>query len=166
VTENTPRDWIARTEEFLQLTREAREFVERAAQSFPRATPDHDMAVARLWELANALDPQVYARLEEVNQRLLDGQGELDMTRGASVRPLAQGMVDDELLFYECTWTLTWEEANHQIMVKLSVEPQLESFQLQVGGFSTFRPIDVRLPQDEQQLNDALMKAYVREILP
>jgi hypothetical protein len=165
VTENTPQDWIAQIEEFLQSTREAREFVERAAETFPRATPDHDMAVALLWQHAYAMDQQIYGLLEEMSSRLTGGQGVVDLTRGASVRPLMPGVVKEELLFYECTWSLTWEGTNPQITVKLSVEPQMESFHLQVGGFNTFRPSDLRFPMDEQQLKDALRKAYVREML-
>lgn len=166
MTENTPQDWIAQTEEFLKLTKEAREFVERAAQTFPRAMAEHDMAVARLWGYAYDFDQQIFGLLEEMNQRLLNGQGALDLTRGASVRPLMPGVVEEELLFYECTWSMTWDGTNHQITVKLAMEPQLESFHLQVGGFNTFRPRDIRFPMDEEQLKETLMKAYVRELLP
>ncbi len=166
MTQETTPDWIAQTREFLELTREAREFVERAAETFPKAIVEDAQAVARLWQHAAALDPQVYPLLEEINQHLLEGKGEVDMTRGASVRSILPGVVQEELLFYECTWTLNWEEANHQIFVKLAVEPQMESFHLQVSSFNTLRPVDVRLPVEVEQFKEALKKVYVQEVLP
>ena len=166
MTQETAPDWIAETREFLELTKEAREFVERATQSFPRANPEDALAVARLWQYATALDPQVYRILGEINQGLMGGTGEVDLTRGASVRPLMPGVVEEEMLFYECTWTLTWEGTNHQIMLKLSVEPQLGSFHFQASGFNTFKPYELRFPMEEEQFKEALQKVYVKEMLP
>lgn len=166
MTEGTAPDWITQTREFLELCREAREFVERASETFPRAQAEDALAVARLWQNATDLDPRIYGLLDELNRGLLGGQGEIDMTRGASARSLMPGVVEEELLFYECTWTLSWDGTNHQIVVKLAVEPRMESFHLQVSSFNTFRPADVRFPIEEEQLKEALRKEYVREMLP
>ena len=167
MTQPTTPDWISQTREFLELTREAREFVERATETFPRAMVEDAQAVARLWQHATALDDQVLMLLGEINQGLLEGKGEMDSTRGASVRSILPGVVTEELLFYECTWSLAWEGADHQILVKLAVEPQMESFHLQVSSLNALRPVDVRFPmEEEQQLKEALKKVYVQEMLP
>ena len=165
MTEKAVQDWITQTQELLELTKEARPFVERAMESFPKALPTDAVPVARLWQHANIVDGQIYPLLEAMNQHLLEGQGELDLTRGASTRPLMAGVVADELLFYECTWALTWNRGALGLIVKLSIEPQMESFHAQVGSFTSPKSLDVRFPFQEDQLKEALMKAYVIEVL-
>ena len=161
MTEATHDDWIAQVERLLELTQGASGFVQRAGEQFPDALPYHAVAVARLWQQADALDEQVCSLLDEINRRLLQGQGELSLTRGASVRTLVVG---EALLFYDCLWTLLWEEERRGIAVKLSVEPQMESYHARVESLTTDKAEDIRYPLQEEQLKEALAKAYVAEM--
>lgn len=158
-------DWIIQAQELLELTQEAQPFVERAMENFPRALPTDSLPVARLWRHANVVDTQLYPLLESMNKYLLNGEGELDFTRGASTRPLMASVVPDELLFYECTWSLAWNKGALGLTVQVSIEPQMESFQAHVGSFTSLKSLDVRFPLQDEQLKDALMKAYIMEIL-
>lgn len=164
MTEKTSSDWITKIEDLLELTNEAQEFVQRASETFPRAVATHVVAVARLWQQANSLDEQIYALLNEMNLRLLKGQGQIAMTRGASTRPLMVGVVDEDLLFYECTWTLSWDGEIHGVMMQLSLEPQMESYHVQVKSFTPTRPQDIRYPIEGDHLKEALAKAYLTEV--
>ncbi len=154
--------WISQTQELLSKAYEARDFVERAAESFPTALPTHAIAIARLWQRAEALDEIIATHLMMMNDQLFEGKGEVDATRGASLRAL---MVGEELLMYDCTWTLCWNRNTRGIIVKFSIEPEMESLHLRVENLTVAGGQDIRYPLFEDQLADALAKAYVLEIL-
>ena len=161
VKEPNERDWIGKMELLLGLMEEATEFLQRTQQRFPQAIPSHTFAIACLWDEANSLDQQICSHLDEMNQRLMRGEGELEVTRGASVRNL---MVGEDLLFYDCMWSLFWEERQRGISVRLSVEPQLGSYHTRVEGLTTYITSDIRHPVQEEQLREALTKTYISEM--
>ena len=154
--------WILQTKELLSKAYEARDFIERAAESFPTAIPTHAIAIARLWQRAEALDEVIATHLVTMNDQLFDGKGEVDATRGASLRSL---MVGEELLMYDCTWTLSWNRNTRGIIVKFSIEPEMESLHLRIENLTVAGGQDIRYPLYEDQLADGLAKAYVLEIL-
>lgn len=154
--------WILQTQELLSKAYEARDFVERAAENFPTALPTHAIAIARLWQRAELLDDTIAGHLVMMNNELFEGKGEVDATRGASLRAI---MVGEQLLMYDCTWTLSWNRNTRGIIVKFSIEPEMESLHLRVENLTVAGGQDIRYPLYEDQLSDALAKAYVLEIL-
>jgi hypothetical protein len=154
--------WILQTQELLSKAYEARDFIERAAENFRTAVPTHAIAIARLWQRAESLDQLIAGHLITMNNQLFEGKGEVDTTRGASTRSL---LVGEELLMYDCTWTLSWDRNTRGIIVKFSIEPEMESLHLRVENLTVAGGQDIRYPLYEDQLADALAKAYVLEIL-
>ena len=154
--------WILQTQELLSKAYEARDFVERAAENFPTALPTHAIAIARLWQRAESLDGTIGSHLNMMNAELFEGKGEVETTRGASLRAI---MVGEQLLMYDCTWTLSWNRNTRGILVKFSIEPEMESLHLRVENLTVAGGQDIRYPLYEDQLSDALAKAYVLEIL-
>ncbi|MBM3945956.1 MAG: hypothetical protein FJ315_00955 [SAR202 cluster bacterium] len=80
-----PLPWQQATGRIHSLREEAMGFLERAAQRFASASPDHFPLVARLWAAAEDADLLVHRLLEEMNRELLRGKGDIDVSRGGYV---------------------------------------------------------------------------------
>jgi hypothetical protein len=165
--------WIERVRRLVAYHEEARAFVERVRQQFPLAHPQHTPAVARLWLVADEVDPFLCTLLEEVNRSLLGGKGEVDTTRGAQVRrealPWGQGLEGlpgvspRETMSYDCTWSLRWAQ-ERGVLIRLTVEPEGEVY----GGTVVARrarhsrdiPCPVR-PGDRSRFEEAVREAVM-----
>jgi hypothetical protein len=148
--------WIEKAASLVRYREEALSFIERASASLP-AVPEDAEAVCLLWEEADGLDRKVSERFTAMNDGLLDGRGQLDVTRGADIsrRPEAQ-----ELLVYQCTWAFQWDE-DRDISVVLAIEPRSARFSAWVtAGGEDAMPLSI--PIDDTRLEDTLAIAYYR----
>jgi hypothetical protein len=150
--------WLERARKLVEYSQEAQEFIGRAAEQLAVSPTDAPL-VGRLWLEADLLDALLATLLEEMNEELIDGQGELDTTRGVAVRPSA---IAEEALYYECSWSLAWADGRG-ISVILSIEAGTGTLDAQVQGRTTVDRIGVRFPIREPDLKDALISAYVAE---
>lgn len=153
-----PSPWTEEVRRLADYHREAAEFLQRVRQRFPQAHPRHVGAVARLWLSADELDPLVCSVLEELNRALLEGKGEVDTTRGASLRP---DLVGREALHYECAWALTWPTG--ALRVRLSVEPEDPSPRLEVAAERAGERERLAYPVDPDRLRRALGRLFALE---
>ena len=126
--------WIDQAKKLVEYRREAQEFLARIGQRFD-AAPHHAKSISRLWFEADQLDALICGLLEEINEGLLGGQAELDVTRGASLRP----NVDEDTLFYDCTWSLLWGEGKG-LIVSFAIEPETGADFGSGRGRETFIP--------------------------
>lgn len=177
--------WIERVRRLVAYQQEAIGFLERVRQQFPQATPHHALAVARLWLLADEVDPFLCTLLEELNRGLLEGKGQLDTTRGAHVRreemPLGPGLEGvpglvpalegKEVMRYDCTWSLRWEPGR-TVAVQLTVEPDSEAFRGAVMAHQSHYTRDIICPvrpgerqRFEEGVRDALLECFASEMV-
>ncbi|MFN3974591.1 MAG: hypothetical protein ACK4K2_04870 [Dehalococcoidia bacterium] len=178
--------WIERVRRLVAYQQEAVGFLERVRQQFPLAMPQHAPAVARLWLLADEVDPFLCTLLEELNRGLLEGKGQVDTTRGAQVRqegmPLGPGLEGvpglspqllegKETMRYDCTWSLRWEPAK-TVAVQLSVEPDSEVFRGVAMAHQAGLTRDVVCPirsgerqRFEEGVRDALLECFASEMV-
>lgn len=177
--------WIERVRRLVAYQQDAVGFLERVRQQFPLAVPQHAPALARLWLLADELDPFLCTLLEELNRSLLEGKGQVDTTRGAQVRqegmPLRPGLEGipglapqlegRETMRYDCTWSLRWEPGK-AVAVQLSVEPDSEVFQGVAMAHQARIARDVACPirsgerqRFEEGVRDALLECFASEMV-
>ena len=151
----TPR-WIERAANLVRYQDEAISFIARASASMPADAEDVE-AVCLLWEEADGLDRKVSEHFTALNEGLLDGRGQLDLTRGAdmSQRSEVQG-----LLVYQCTWAFQWDD-DRDISVVLAIEPKSKRFSAWVAAAGT-ETITLSVPIDDTGLENALAVAYYR----
>jgi len=155
---DTPEAWTEQVRQLLEYHREAGEFLQRVRQRFPQAHPRHIASVARLWLSADDLDPLVCSTLEDLNRAFLEGRGDLDLTRGASLRPDLMGR---EVLYYECAWTLTWDGG--ALRVRLSVEAGEGSPMLEVSAEEARERERLAYPVDPERFRQALGRLFALE---
>ena len=92
-----------------------------------------------------------------MNGRLLNGEGRIEVTRGADV---TEGFGSEPELVYQCTWTLEWS-AQSSISFVLSIEPRSGAVALAAAAIRS-EWTQLRLPLDETQAKRALGLAYYR----
>ncbi len=114
-------------------------------------------AICLLWVQADSLDEELYGSLVAMNEGLLEGAGEIDVTRGAD---LVEGVGGGDTLVYQCTWSLDWEPGN-RIGIVIAIEPRSQNFtgtiQSSRGGESP-----LTMPIQTGALRQALTLAYYR----
>ena len=161
--QGTP-EWIERARRMAEYHSEALGFIDRASEHFA-TNPEHAQLLMRLWVEADILDGMVLQALDDLNVGLLDGQGELDTTRGVTMQPSALGVLSDvsadEEIIYECIWSLIWG-AGLGVSVTLSANDNIV-FQVQARGTSSLREHRVGYPVTIGALQDALVDVYVAE---
>ena len=150
--------WTDKAKKLVAYHLEARDFIRRAGDQLP-ASPDDALALGRLWLEADTLDELVCTLRDELNTDLLKGEAHFDTTRGASVR--RSRLDDQETLFYDCTWSLTWEGGS--VVVNLSVDAKTSLYEAQVAAGSAKEVHPVPHPMSENALKAALASAYVAE---
>ncbi len=149
--------WLDEARKLTEYRKEAVSFLLRASSRFD-ASPEHAKAVSHLWLEADKLDSLIYGLLEEINRGLLSGKGEIDVTRGASVKPHH----GSDTLFYDCTWSILWKP-NHGIAVNLAVEPASASFEMKVASLKAGEEEIVPFPPESSALKNTLKNAYAAE---
>ena len=149
--------WLDEARKLAEYRKEAIPFLLRASKRFD-VSPSHAKAVGRLWLEADKLDSLIYSLLEELNNGLLSGKGEIDATRGASVKPHHGA----DTLLYECTWSLVWEKA-YGINVSLAVEPSPLSFEIRVASLKAAEDETLSFPPETNSLKNALTNSYAAE---
>ena len=149
-------DWINRAKSLVDYHSEARGFLSRASAYFP-VTPEDAEAICLLWVQADSLDEALYGSLVAMNEGLLEGGGEIDVTRGAD---LVERVGGGDTLVYQCTWSLDWEPGN-RIGIVIAIEPRSQNFtgtiQSSRGGESP-----LTMPIQTGALRQALTLAYYR----
>ena len=108
--------WLEKAKKMVSYRQEALDFIDRAGEQLP-VNPTDAPALSRLWVEADQLDEMICSLLDEMNAYLIEGKGDLDTTRGASVRPYAS---DQESLVYECAWSLFWDDVK-AVSVNLAI---------------------------------------------
>ena len=148
--------WIDRAKSLVDYHSEARGFLSRASAYFP-VTPEDAEAICVLWVEADRLDEELYGSLEAMNQGLLEGSGEIDVTRGAGI---VEGIGGGDSLVYQCAWSLDWEPQK-RIAIVLSIEPRSQSFTALVQS-SSGEPHALSVPFQTDAVRQALSLAYYR----
>ena len=161
--QETP-EWIERARRMVEYHSEALGFIHRASEHFA-TKPEHAQLLMRLWVEADNLDGKMLQALNDLNVGLLNGRGELDTTRGVTMKPSALGVLGDtgtdEEITYECIWSLLWG-AGRGVSVTLSANDK-GVFHVQVRGTSSLRQHRVGYPVTIGALQDALVDVYVTE---
>jgi hypothetical protein len=150
--------WLERAKQLVGYHTEALDFINRVKDQLP-VDESYASHLSRLWVEADALDTLVCSLLEDVNEQLLSGAGEMDTTRGAAVRP---SLLAEETLFFECAWSLTWAEGK-AITLGLAIDASTGIFEALAGGQASGTTRSVRFPISESALKDALTEVYVAE---
>ena len=150
--------WTDEARKLVEYHPQAQDFIRRAGDELP-VSQDDVLALCRLWVEADALDELVCTLLDQLNNDLLKGEAEFDTTRGASVR--RSRLDQQETLFYDCAWSLTWEGCS--VAVNLSVEAKTSLYEAQVAAGSANEAHPVSHPISESALEAALVSAYVAE---
>ena len=153
---NDGMDWIERAESLVEYQSEAVEFVRRVGTQLPNDLADAE-AVCQLWTYADDLDETLCGLYDQMNDRLLNGEGRIEVTRGADV---TEGFGPEPELVYQCTWALEWG-SDSNISIVLSIEPRSGALALAVAAARTeWAPL--RAPLDETEAKRALGLAYYR----
>ena len=171
--------WIEDIQKSVRYRREALEFLGRAREQFPASSPTHAGAVASLWLAADTMDGPCYEAMERLNQGLLQGATEVEITRGASMQPVPQldPIFDSsfpptgaeasppplERLIYECAWSMLWEDGQLGLAVRLTMDPQTNELRVLAQGKSFPEHRELDYPLDEDRLKDALSALFVAE---
>lgn len=150
--------WLERAKHLVGYHQEALDFIDRVKDSLP-VENSHASHLSRLWVEADGLDQTVCTLLEDVNSYLLDGNGEMDTTRGAAVRP---SLLADETLFFECSWLLAWDDGKG-VSLALAVDASTGIFEVQASGRASGSTLAIRFPVSELALKDAFTEIYVAE---
>jgi hypothetical protein len=172
-------DWIESIKKAVLYKIDALEFLTRVREQFQYSNPTHAAIVAKLWTVADDMDQIINNYLLEMNNYLLSDEGEIEITRGASMQPNSQSKIDDsndmtlgqmnpyggERLVYECTWSLTWANGNdeHTIACRLIAETSDGELRTLVNGLHFPENYEIAYPLIESELKDALAKAYIEE---
>ena len=152
--------WIERARKLLDYRREANEFVQRVGSQLP-IDPNDSEAVSLLWVEADFLDELICSLLNEMDSGLLQNSAdELDITRGATMRP--SPLENEEIVYYECTWSLTWGDGLG-ILVVLAIDSRSKIIQAQVRGLKSKQIETLRFPISETILKEGLTPCYVSE---
>ena len=151
-----PPRWVERAANLVRYRDEALEFIARAGANLPAETRDME-AVCLLWDEADGLDRTVSDHFTAIIDGLLDGRGQLDVTRGAN---MTQRFGAEGMLVYQCAWTLAWDD-HRRIAVVLAIEPRSGSFDAWVGAAEA-EATTLPVPITDSRLEDALAIAYFR----
>lgn len=148
--------WIERAASLVGYRDEAVSFISRASANLP-AHPEDEEAVCLLWTEADGLDQKVSDHFTAMNEGLLDGRGQLDVTRGADI---SKGFEAPDSLVYQCTWAFQWDDVR-EISLVLAIEPRSRRFSAWVAAAGA-EDITLYFPIDDAGLEDALAIAYYR----
>ncbi len=155
--------WTERARRMVAYHAEALDFINRASEHYPVSAADVE-ALMRLWVEADNLDDMILPLLDELNTELIGGGGELDTTRGVSMRPSAlSGLTDSDaaIVVYECAWSLTWANTRG-VSVNLAIDAD-GVFYANVTGAASRREERTGYPLTTAGLQDALIAVYVAE---
>ena len=155
--------WTDRARRMVEYHPHALDFIRRASAHFP-VHPAHVQLLLRLWVEADALDALILPMLNEMNVDLMNGNGELDTTRGVSTQPSAlsafhEGATDE--IIYECIWSMSSPDGRG-VSVVLAVNDS-GAFQAQARGTLSAHEHRVGYPVAASALEDALVAVYVAE---
>ena len=142
---------------------DALDFIRRASEHFP-VHAGHVQLLLRLWVEADALDALILPMLNEMNADLMDGNGELDTTRGVSTQPSPLSGLDDgaaDEVVYECIWSISCADGRG-VSVVLAVNDS-GVFQAQARGSISAQERRIGYPVAKGVLEDALVAVYVAE---
>ena len=94
--------WIVRTNRMVGYREEALDFLERAGSQLPVFESDVGL-VCRLWVVADEHDELICRALTEFDSAVFDVAGELDVTRGAEMRPDPE---NGSHAVFLCSWSV------------------------------------------------------------
>ena len=151
-------NWIDRAKSLVDYHSEASGFLSRASAYFP-VTPEDAEAICLLWVEADSLDGKLYGSLEAMNEGLLEGSGDIDVTRGADI---VEAIGGGEALVYQCTWSLDWQ-SERRVAIVISIEPRSQNLSALVQS-SGGEPIPLSIPLQIDSLQQALSLAYYRAL--
>ena len=123
------------------------------------ADPEDAESVCILWREADELDRKVSDHFTEMNEGLLGGRGNLDVTRGADMYRQSEAQ---ELLLYQCTWAFQWDDVR-DISLVLAIEPRSKRLSAWVAAADA-EAVRLSVPIDDAGLEDALAIAYYRAV--
>jgi hypothetical protein len=147
--------WIERAASLVRYHEEARRFITRASAKLPADAEDTE-AVCLLWQQADGIDRQVSEHFSAMNEGLLEGRGQLDVTRGAD---MSRRFGPESMLVYQCTWAFQWDDRG--ISVVLAIEPRSKHLIAWIAA-SGSEVTQLSVPPDDGGLEDALGIAYFR----
>ena len=150
--------WLDRARRLVAYHQEALDFIERVSDQLP-VNESYAGLLSRLWVEADELDQMVCSLMEDLNSHLVQGEGVMETTRGAVVRP---SLLAEEALFFECAWSLTWGDGK-SILLRLAIDASTGIFEAQTSGQLSSSTHSVRFPISESALKDALADVYVTE---
>lgn len=151
-------NWIDRAKSLVDYHSEASGFLSRASAYFP-VTPEDAEAICLLWVEADSLDGKLYGSLEAMNEGLLEGSGDIDVTRGADI---VEGIGGGDTLVYQCTWSLDWQ-SERRVAIVISIEPRSQNLSA-LAQSSGGEPIPLSIPLQIDSLRRALSLAYYRAL--
>ena len=151
-------NWIDRAKSLVDYHSEASGFLSRASAHFP-VTPEDAEAICLLWVEADSLDGKLYGSLDAMNEGLLEGSGDIDVTRGADI---VEAIGGGEALVYQCTWSLDWQ-SERRVAIVISIEPRSQNLSALVQS-SGGEPIPLSIPLQIDSLQQALSLAYYRAL--
>lgn len=155
--------WIERARRMVEHYPEARSFIRRASEHFP-VDAEHTQILLRLWIEADILDGLILPLLNELNSKLLVGQGYLDTTRGVSMQRSSVGAFDEtnsDEVVYECMWSLSWAVGRGVSVILSSTDSGI--LQSQARGSASASVYRVGYPVTRSALEEALTTVYVSE---
>ena len=156
--------WIDRARRMVEYHHEAAAFIHRASEQFP-VSAAHSRLLLRLWVEADTLDSVIFPLLGELNEEILEGRGNVEATRGVTVRPSGYSPIEEsrgEEVVYECGWTLHFD-ARKGVAIVLSVSETGVFQAVAVGNFSG-QQHRIGYPVTTGALQDGLVSAYVSEV--
>ena len=171
--------WIQETLAAVEKRLEAFKFLERVREQCPSASLLHAESVTRLWSASEDVDYLLCPLLETLQNSLLMQSSEIVTTQGATIRhanglalPRAskenQTGLDPEpiaeVLVYECSWSLQWENTKKSITITLSLEPVNNTITAKVSAKSWPIPQEIIFPISESQLKLVLSEYLVKEL--
>jgi hypothetical protein len=152
--------WVDHAKKMVTQRVEALEFIARVKEQVPQAQRRHAAAVNNLWLVSDELESQMEDLLRKMNERILNGAGQQDITRGAGLGPLGEG---NNSFFYNCAWLLEWD-SDLGIAIDLAIEPDSQEFFLYITSQLSGDRLSVEYPySDVSGLQEALIQVFVSE---
>lgn len=152
--------WVDRAQKMVTHRVEALEFIARVKEQVPQAQRRHAAAVNNLWVVSDELEKQMEDLLREMNEGILNGSGQQDITRGAGFGSLGES---NNSFFYNCAWLLEWD-SDLGIAIEIAIEPDSEDFFLYTTSQLSEERLSVEYPySDISGLREALISVFVSE---
>lgn len=90
------------------------------------------------------------------------GLGDIPLPKLA--RELAEPiLVPTEVLVYNCTWTLLWNDGARGVSIELGIEPQEGTLLVRVYAEHAPEVHDLSFPPEEEAVKEALLQTFVSE---